>query len=575
MRGAALLPDKSMNRGCQQTADLSVPDSPKSLGAFYTDAQVADFLVWWAVRSGSQTVLDPGFGGGVFLRSACKRLKDLNGNPSNQVFGVEIDADVYSRIADKLRDEFSINKRHLVLADFFDVDGKRMSPVDAVVGNPPFIRYQRFSGEARKKGLRCAAQQGIRLGELCSSWAPFLVHSVSMLKSGGRLAMVIPVEISHASYALPVVKYLSRSFRRVTFLTFRKKLFPDLSEGTLLLLGEDRGPHDGEFLWSDLSHPGRLAEIQRLDLRSIPGARAVDAVNLSNGCERLIENFIPRKARELYRELRGLEMTRRLGSLVDIGIGYVTGANGFFHLDSNQIRLRGIPKRYLKPAVRRGRALLGLRFTEEDWRQALANGEGSYLLYIDEECGLPESVLCYLKDGEARGVHKAYKCRTRTPWFRVPHVYRGDAFLTYMSGATPRLVANDARVIAPNSLHVVRARSGCTLRGDALAALWQTSLTRLSAEIEGHPLGGGMLKLEPREAESVVIASPPSDASLLVDLAQELDAMVRRGLEKEAQLRADEAILQQGIGMHRAECEWLRKAALTLRERRYLRSTLN
>jgi hypothetical protein len=84
-----------------------------------------------------------------------------------------------------------------------------------------------------------------------------------------------------------------------------------------------------------------------------------------------------------------------------------------------------------------------------------------------------------------------------------------------------------------------------------------------------------MLKLEPREAESVVIASPPSDASLLVDLAQELDAMVRRGLEKEAQLRADEAILQRGIGMHRAECEWLRKAALTLRERRYLRSTVN
>jgi len=33
-----------------------------------------------------------------------------------------------------------------------------------------------------------------------------------------------------------------------------------------------------------------------------------------------------------------------------------------------------------------------------------------------------------------------------------------------------------------------------------LAALWQTLLTRLSAEIEGHALGGGMLKIEPSEA---------------------------------------------------------------------------
>jgi adenine-specific DNA-methyltransferase len=45
----------------------STVDSAKALGAFYTDSQIADFLVWWAIRSSRDTVMDPSFGGGGFL----------------------------------------------------------------------------------------------------------------------------------------------------------------------------------------------------------------------------------------------------------------------------------------------------------------------------------------------------------------------------------------------------------------------------------------------------------------------------------------------------------------------------
>src|SRR5436853_800231 len=195
-------------------------ENAKELGAFYTDIQVADFLVWWAVRSAHDSVMDPCFGAGVFLRSACMRLNILGGQPMNQVFGVEIDPTVYTKTADELRATFGVDKWNLSLSDFFDVKLGNMRQVDAIVGNPPFIRYQRFSGDARKRALRCAADQGIRLSELSSSWAPFLIHSVAMIKKGGRLAMVIPVEIGHAAYALPVLDYLYRSFGNVTFLTF-------------------------------------------------------------------------------------------------------------------------------------------------------------------------------------------------------------------------------------------------------------------------------------------------------------------------------------------------------------------
>ena len=173
----------------------STPSSPldhktaKSLGAFYTDIQVADFLVWWAIRSRFDTVLDPSFGGGVFIRSACTRILSLGGDPTSQVFGVEVDAKVHSLISEKLRDEFGVQRQNLIQRDFFELEPLPVAQVTGVVGNPPFIRYHRFGAEARQRALAAAGEQGVKLTQLSSSWAPFVIHSVAMLKKGGRLAM--------------------------------------------------------------------------------------------------------------------------------------------------------------------------------------------------------------------------------------------------------------------------------------------------------------------------------------------------------------------------------------------------
>lgn len=548
----------------------------KTLGAFYTDAQVADFLAWWAIRSPSDTALDPSFGGGVFLRAACKRLVELRGRPGSQVFGVEIDPEVHRLIREKLVEEYDLDRRNLSLADFFSVEPSPSQQVDALIGNPPFIRYQRFTGEARKLGLARSLAQGIRLPELCSSWAPFVVHGIAMLRPGGRLAMVLPMEVAHAKYARPVLEHIRRSFGTATFLTFRKRLFPDLSEDTLLLLADEKGSAAGRYLSLDLAHPGLLSAIRERDERSLRGTRRIDAADIASGEARLIEYLIPAKARDLYRELKASAKVRRLGALADVGIGYVTGANDFFHLGPAAARQWRIPDRFLKPAIRRGRALTGLRFTPDDWRRSIETGEAGYLLHIAKDSSIPQSVRNYLDQGEARGIEKAYKCRMRSPWYCVPHVYKPDAFLTYMSGLTPRLVANDVDAFAPNSLHLLRLHAGREITSDVIAALWQTSLTRLSVEIEGHALGGGMLKLEPTEAENVLVASPDSSRSAeLAELAEELDHVVRRGDDDAAQEQADAVILRKTLGLTTADCDLLRSATDTLRARRGYRNSID
>src|SRR5947207_2755897 len=91
-------------------------ESAKALGAFYTSIQIADFLVWWAVRSARDTVMDPSFGGGVFIRSACNRLIGLGGKP-DQVFGIELDPRVHSLITDKIGEEFGVDEHNFSRRD--------------------------------------------------------------------------------------------------------------------------------------------------------------------------------------------------------------------------------------------------------------------------------------------------------------------------------------------------------------------------------------------------------------------------------------------------------------------------
>ncbi len=297
----------------------------------------------------------------------------------------------------------------------------------------------------------------------------------------------------------------------------------------------------------------------------------VDAAAIGQGRERLLHYLLPDSTRRLYRRLRQSTDVRPLGSLADIGIGYVTGDNDFFHLDRETIAAYKLPPQFLRPAVRSGADLSGVRFTPADWEALSQSGHANQLLHIPNGHVPPGAVQQYLADGARRGVPQRYKCRARQPWYGVPHVHEADALLTYMSGSAPKLVANESVAVAPNTLHVVRLREwfgGRQLSSLALAALWQTSLTALSCELEGHSLGGGMLKLEPTEAERVTIPLPDLGVESLEALAEELDTLIRAGEGDAARQCADAAILRRGLGLGMNEVNELRAGWLALQARR-------
>lgn len=252
----------------------------------------------------------------------------------------------------------------------------------------------------------------------------------------------------------------------------------------------------------------------------------------------------------LYQSLIDLGASR-LGEFASVDIGVVTGANRFFILDVTRAHELRIPDRYLIPVIESAGSLSGL---------TVIASHAKRLLRIDDE---PKSkaLLRYLAAGVADRVSDGYKCRTRRPWYRVPVPrQRPDLLLPYMNHHGVRLFVNRSRIWSTNLVHEVALRAGAP-DPRALAAASLSAAVMLSAEIEGRAYGGGVLKVETKEAEQLLFPAMTQEMRVsLVSQFAELSRMVRRGAAEAAS-----ALVDHTLGINHAV---FRAAAEAFRRRR-------
>lgn len=531
----------------------------KARGAFFTPEPVAEFLARWAIRSAEDTVLEPSCGDAVFLKAAGDIIRRLNPNyRTEQLTGYDIHADSLEDADALLRG--SAIRADLVQSDFFEVNPSRR--VTSMIGNPPFIRFQGFSGRSRELAQRSASAVGVSLSGLASSWASFVLHGSRFLVDGGRMGLVLPAELLSVNYAAPIRRFLLESFSSVDVVVFDELVFAGIQADVVLLLADDFG--------MGRSTKFTLHNVRNADELSLSrGSPWTPATPESKWTDALAPSVAPTALADMGR--KGLAPASLWGRVTS---GMVTGANDFFVISEARARELGLDRDDLIPTLPSGVLSSTTAVTKANWNMQVHGAPG--LLFRPQ--GNPgEAARRYIAEGESRELHLRYKCRVRDPWWRVPGATAPDLFISYMSGSTPRVVTNSARVLNLNSVHGMSIRAEDRMAARALPILALNSASLFSAELVGRTYGGGVLKLEPSEASQWLLPTQEIAVKAVRELAPELrrsKALVRAGDLISAQAVADEILVSLDVAPVEA-FQLFRESRLDLVMRRTTRATVD
>lgn len=543
---------------------IDTPEVRKARGAFFTPGEVTEFMCAWAIRDESDRVLEPSTGDAAFLVSAVRRLRGLSGDRSTSpvVDGVEIHEPSAQTARERVR--AAGGEARIRVSDFFTV---RATPTyDAVVGNPPYIRFQDFAGESRLRARAAALKGGVALTGLASSWAAFVIHSALFLRDGGRLALVLPAELLSVNYASPIRSFLLESFENVELVLFEEQVFPQAEADVVLLLA------DG-FRLGPTSHAIIRQARNAADL-SVLGVGEPWAPR--DPADKWTGSLVPAITIDRLRELAEGGSFTSLDEWGDTTLGIVTGNNSYFCLSPERAGDLGIDDDELLRLSPPGSGhLRGLELSVEQLDELGRQGKSTRLFYPSETPSRRADQ--YIEAGSRTGVDLAYKCRVRRVWYRVPIVAPADLLLTYMNADTPRLVANEARAHHLNSVHGVYLKSarrqiGCELL--PLASL--NSVTMMSAELVGRAYGGGILKLEPKEADQWMMPSlslVEERAGALRAIKGDVASALDRGDLAGAVTAVDRVLLSDSGVLSGAGVDAARAAYETLARRRKVRGT--
>lgn len=544
----------------------------KLRGGYYTPKIIADFLAEWAIKSPKAEILEPSCGDGELLGASVRTLKSLgatNKAISQLVHGIEWDAGEAQKANNRLHDLgipgdqvantdfFTYCKQNLFGQKLFDTTIEEGKKFDAVIGNPPFIRYQDFPEEHRQIAFELMVQEGFKPNRLTNIWVPFLVISALLLKDKGRFAMVIPAELFQVKYAAETRKFLSDFFHCLTIITFNRLVFDGIQQEVVLLLGERENASCEGIRVIELKDADQLKLYQHEEISTI------EVKPLDHTTEKWTKYFLSREEIECLRKYAKHPLVTSSRNVIDVDVGVVTGNNKYFVLSEEEAKQREIEGN-TRNIVTRSAHLKGARFTPGDRKE---NGSQQYRSIMFYPPNLPleqlsEPIQDFIKKGEEDGVNQGYKCRIRKRWYIVPSVWVPDAFMLRQVHAYPKLVLNEAEATCTDTIHRVRFVNGRD--GRQVVAAFMNSLTFAVAEVKGRSYGGGVLTFEPSEAEDLPL---PLVGSERLDLAEIDDLLRTEGIDAVLNI-TDQVLLVEGLGLSWAEVKAIRAIWEKLRDRR-------
>jgi len=385
------------------------------------------------------------------------------------------------------------------------------------------------------------------------------------LKQGGRLGLVLPAELLSVNYAAPVRRFLFNRFREVQLVLFDEQVFPEAEADVVLLLAD--GYLEGPANHATIRQSKNAAELAALGTGLI--------WTPTDPAAKWTSSLIDPKAIEPVHALLQCGLFTNLETWGDTTLGIVTGNNKYFTLSPQRVKELGLHRNELLRLSPPGSShLRGLSLSKSMLNKLGREGQATYLFYPSDPPSAEAAA--YIEDGHRTGVDTAYKCRVRKTWYQVPLVPPADLLLTCMNADTPRLTSNDAGARHLNSVHGVYLDGKCRKLGRELLSLASlNSVTLLHAEIVGRTYGGGILKIEPKEADVWAMPSPAlisARADALRAIKQQVSFLLDEGRLLDAVKIVDQVVLGRCGDLSAKQIKKIRQARAELAHRRNVRA---
>jgi adenine-specific DNA methylase len=532
----------------------------KLRGGYYTPPDLAAFLARWVKAINPKRVLEPSCGDGVFFDA----LRHVKGFTRTAVTAFELDADEAVKADDRAR-QAGLKNVAVKATDFLgwaiDHMDDGSTRFDAVLGNPPFVRYQYLPAPFQLRAEEIFRQLRLPFTKHTNAWVPFILASLAMLRPGGRLAMVVPAEIIHVMHAQSLRSYLGRECRRLVVVDPEEIWFTETLQGAVLLMAEKRHHADDKAEGLGI-YPVKGRDFLDLDPADVFAApRAINGKTVEGKWTRAI---LHPKTRALFDQLTEHPEVHRFDDVAKVDVGIVTGANKYFLVTDEVVR-RCRLEQWAHPMFGRSEHCPGIIYDEQQHAANARAGNPTNFLWLQGEAIRDSAVRAYVKQGEAQTLHTRYKCRVRSPWYTVPSVYATEVGMLKRAHDTPRLILNKLGAYTTDTAYRIRTRQSDAER---LVACFVNPLTALSAELEGRHYGGGVLELVPSEIERLILPLP---TKACIDIRQ-LDQAIRSMPMPEI-LRLQGGTVLAALGLSRDEQDRVLSGWRHLRDRRHRTSS--
>ena len=564
----------------------ALESAQKLRGGYYTPLDIVEFLSNWVVTLKTRTILEPSCGDGRFLEALSEViLRNGSKNGAISIDAVEISEDQVELAEKKARNLASKGLQARVYCDdFFSwiLNVPSDKTWDAILGNPPYIRYQYFDKDQRFVAQEIFRKTNVKFTMLTNAWVPFILASVMHLTPGGRIAMVIPSEISYIIHAQGLRELLEQELEYIRILHFREIVFDGTLQGTVLFLGIKRSDRTFRPLWNrtsseqfkfpdktdDKAVDFKICDIKDTDDLSKVGSSEM-ALQPKNGkpfVGHWMLALLDNDERSILSELSRKSKVKSFAQIADITIGIVTGANNYFCVSDKTLKEYCLSE-IASPMLARSELIKGITYTKEDHEKNAAMGKSIHFLEFPnlDINRLPKTMQEYIRLGEEQQLHKRYKCRIREPWYCVPYVWISQISLLKRCHHFPRLILNELGAYSTDTAYRISLKDVYSECGKDFVFSFINSYTLLLAELGGRHYAGGVLELVPSEIRSLyipLIKVTKNDFRLL-------DQMIREGKNAKDILDfTDKIILSQGLGLCEKKIKVLKDCYNRVKQRR-------